>query len=147
MAEKIVGLPEMYKQYKKDYTETPYTLTQKEFYDILREIAMETKLLILAGKEIKLPLGLGKLYITRNRHKGTRNNSAIDWKKSKIVGKRISFHNLHSNDYIMRLKWDKYKSSVKNRSYYILKTMRTFKPEMAEYIKTHASTIYTISGH
>ena len=147
MREKIIGLPEMYKQYKSDYTELPYKLTQKEFYDIVRESAIEMGELLLKGKEVKLPFGLGKIYITRNRRVGTKYNSSIDWKKSKIVGKRISFHNLHSNDYIMRLKWDKYKSSVKNRSYYILKAMRTFKPKMAEYIRTHTSTIYTISGN
>ena len=143
--EKIIGLPEMYKQYKKDYTENPYELTQLQFNILIKDLAMEMRENLLLGKEIKLPMGLGKFLISRNRFKGSKKNSIIDWEKTKIVGKRITFHNIHSNDYVMGLKWCKYKSVVKNKSYYTCKTMRTFRAKMAEYMKSHSAMIYIVT--
>lgn len=143
--EKIIGLPEMYKQYKKTYTESPYKLTQLEFNTLIKDIAMEMQATLLLGKEIKLPMGLGKFLISRNRFKGSKKNSIIDWKRTKIVGEKITFHNIHSNDYVMRLKWCKYKSVVKNKSYYKCQTMRTFRANMAKYMKVHSAMVYIIT--
>ena len=55
MKEKIIGLPEMYKQYKKDYTENPYELTQLQFNILIKDLATEMQDVLLLGKEIKLP--------------------------------------------------------------------------------------------
>ena len=146
MSKKIIGIPESYKQYRKDYKEPPYQISSVLYRKILKELMIEIKNSLLLGKEIKLPLGLGKIYISRNRASGSKKNSVIDWQKSKIVGKKITFHNLHSNDYVMRLKWDKYKSVVKNRTYYKLLTLRPFKRQMAEYMKNNNTSIYFISS-
>lgn len=91
------------KFYEKNLvTDSKVTLTfdqSKNIVETSNKIISEIMLEEIDG--FKLPHGLGYLCISKFKTK----NPAIDWKKTKELGKRVYFLNLHTLGYSIRTMW------------------------------------------
>jgi len=80
----------------------------------------------------KLPFGLGYLVATKFVPK----NPAIDWKKSKQLGKRVYFTNLHTFGYSVRTIWYSFvhdcNKSNSFRNIYMFKTCESLSKRLAK---------------
>lgn len=85
----------------------------------LRDYCLET------GDKIKLPWGFGDIAISKKKRKKRitlpngeeRINLAIDWKKTKELGKRIYHFNFHTNGFNFKWKW--FPSSGRFKGHYV----------------------------
>lgn len=85
-----------------------------------------------------MPCGLGYVQIGKYQPKHYDDRSlSVDYKASKIYGKRIYHLNEHSNGYKYRLHWSKVPMTFKARYQYQLSLVRANKRYLAQLIFKH----------
>lgn len=126
---KVYGLQEIYLEYtyktrdldsntipryyfpKSEITDHKYSLTYKEWSDVLKVLFKNILLYLLTGKKYKLPHRMGEIFLAKIKGGG------IDWIKSKKLKKAVFHKNLHTNGFRPKVIWDRKKGKCifKNR--------------------------------
>lgn len=94
------------------------------YNDMYRIYILET------GEKVKMPMGLGQFSINkkkRKRRKGPNGeyiNMAVDWQKSKALGKRIYILNHHTDGYFFGWMWFKRTARFKHYKLWYFKPAR-----------------------
>ena len=105
------------------------------YNDMYRIYILET------GEKVKMPMGLGQFSINkkkRKRRKGPNGeyiNMAVDWQKSKALGKRIYILNHHTDGYFFGWMWFNTSATIKFRKLWYFKPYRVSSRLIAHYIK------------
>lgn len=122
-----------YKQYVKDYNND---IDYKLFKNILEDYNKELRdSLLLFSEELVLPYGLGSLSIVKYKPKSLSPKSlSIDYKTSKLVGKRVYHLNEHTGGYKYRLYWSKIGCQCRKIYKYSLNLVRANKRLLASLI-------------
>jgi nucleoid DNA-binding protein len=106
------------------------------YNDLFRMYILET------GEKVKMPFGFGQFSINkkkRKRRKGKKGefiNMAVDWQKSKKLGKRIYNMNHHTDGYFFGWLWFKATATFKQRKLWYFKPARTTSRLLNHYIIT-----------
>lgn len=113
------------------------------FKRILDEVNKNIRQTILERSEsFKMPNGLGHICIVKYKPKNyTEKSLSVDYKSSKIEGKRIYHLNEHSNGYKYRLYWSKVPMTFSERYMYQLMLVRENKRYLAQLIFNHKDYI------
>jgi len=146
-----------------------FIIDQRKFSNILKDFNLElARLLVEENLEFLMPANLGRVRLRKyKRHirlneDGTVDlrNQVVDWKATKdlwkkeypglnsielkkIKGKPLVFHlNEHSENYVVRLFWNKKNCAIINRQVYSLILTRTNKRRIAALIKHDPNTNY-----
>lgn len=110
----------------------------------MRDYALET------GEIIKFPWGLGELAISKKKTKkfmtdptGTeRVNLAVDWAKTRKLGKRVYHLNHHTNGFKFKWKWFPRSARFKQHRLWVFKPSRVSSRLITHYINQKYSHKY-----
>lgn len=118
-------------------------ITSSEWKNIIYSFSEEFKFYILeSGEKAKLPFNLGTFYIgkkKRKQFKGKNNeyiNMAVDWVKSKELGKKIYNFNYHTEGFFFGWKWERPRASFFHISLWDFKPSRVTSRLLAHYLKS-----------
>ena len=142
------GLANYRKFYKKKYNSD---ISAKEYSSILRKFNRElTDLIVNESLTYTMPYLLFDISIKKIRRKPRIvdgklvNPNPIDWKRTNELWEEneearekkllVRFNNFHSSGYVFRVYCKKFKSKLKYRSHYKIKTNREFKLKVRDRI-------------
>lgn len=142
------GYNDYYNFYKKKYNK----VNRKIYSSIIKDYSKEViKLILNEYLEYKIPFINIEIIIKKEKRKPKIvngkliNNVPIDWKatlnlwnnneeaKSKKI--RVRMNNSHTSNFVFKIITRKFKSKMKNRTYYTFKPCRYFQRELAKRIK------------
>lgn len=135
---KTITLTDFYKKYNKEYKKSSLECSSKEYKDIVSIILSQIMDKLFKGKSVELPSSLGDLVIGKKRQK----KRPIDWKNSKLLGRRVYIDNIHSNGYIYEFTWVKAHRKFKNRRLYSFKPVRNNAREVSRLSQLGKLTIF-----
>jgi len=133
--ENCLTLTDAYKHYKGTLDENTYKRICKQFNKKVIEY------IVVDSGIFYIPFRLGSIHI-KKRWLDVSKKIPINWKLTKKYGKVIYYLNDHTDGFIMRFFWDKYRAVVKNRTLYSFWPTRTNKRYLAKAIKEGLSTGY-----
>lgn len=125
------------------------TITDTEFYDIIRTVNKVYSDALVRGEDIELPCRMGKLFLIKKpcfvimKDGKVKNNKPIDWKTTLKVWKddeefrREKKLIRFDNDFILRMKYDKHKANYKNKSFFQFTTCRALKRRLRDAIQNN----------
>lgn len=110
----------------------------------MRDYALET------GEIIKFPWGLGELVISKKKSRKfitdpqgiERVNLAIDWAKTRKLGKKIYHLNHHTNGFRFKWKWFSYTARFKYHKMWVFKPSRVSSRLITHYINQNYASKY-----
>lgn len=131
---KSYTIKDFYKRYIEEYpTGIDYKLYKtilSDYYNIIKDE------LLYSSEELKMPLKLGTVRITKYKPKTYSTKSlSVDYKLSKELGYKVYHLNLHSDGYKYRLYWHKEIACNFSIYRYSLNFVRACKRELARIIK------------
>ena len=141
--------------------ENGYSLTQRRYFEIINRFNEEiVNLMIYKKRVVRLPGGIGSMYIIRKKHKtafvnGEVYGHSIDYPSTKEVWRRypeltgkkfVYFLNEHSDRYYFKIIYDKKFSTVKNMSLFCFKRMQIIGNKLKEAIVNKDVTIDYYEG-
>jgi hypothetical protein len=133
---------EMYDEYIKDVNEdSPYWMDRGTFVKVGDKFYKEAVQEVLNGKVLYLPFGLGRIRIIKKKLSNYKRVTYINWKESKLLGKRVYHLNEHSDGYNYFIKWDNKFGVNWVRRYNFVPT-RNFKRTLARIIKNKESDYF-----
>ena len=106
------------------------------YNDLFRMYILET------GEKVKMPFGFGQFSINkkkRKRRKGKNGeyiNMAVDWQKSKKLGKRIYNMNHHTDGFFFGWWWIKTTATFRQKNLWYFKPARTTSRLLNHYLVT-----------
>jgi hypothetical protein len=85
-----------------------------------------------------LPYGLGNIYVTKKKNKIIEfangklfKRRSINWKETKQKGSLVFHENVHTDEYVYRIKWDTSYYHFRNKTLYKFKPSRGFQRYIA----------------
>lgn len=118
--------------YHKMPIEVSYALYTRVLDEMCKTILEHV---LMRSEGFKMPYGLGFIQIGKYRPKTyTTQSLSVDYKESKIYGKKIYHLNEHSDGYKYRLYWSKIPRTFPDRYKYQLNLVRQNKRKLAQLI-------------
>lgn len=103
------------------------------YNDLFRMYILET------GDKVSMPYGFGYFSINKRKRRKKKEgfiNMAVDWQKSKLLGKRIYNFNHHTDGFFFGWMWFKDTSRIKLRQLWYFKPCRTTSRLLNHYLVT-----------
>jgi len=129
-----------YKEFCKNYPDIKITI--EEWRTILYSFNDTFKFHVLeSGEKVKLPYGFGTFAIEKKKRKQFKgknnefNNMAVDWVKSKLLGKRIYNFNFHTEGYFFGWRWFRPKVTFRQSDLWYFKPTRVTSRLLCHYLK------------
>lgn len=145
------GMAAAFAFYRRNRPQTPeYVLSRSQFDKTINAMNLLLIENLFENKEFKLPCGLGKLFITKQKNTSTIGNSGnlittnpIDiaatfklwYEDEECFNKRIKVR--HEDEYMFKLRYSKCKSRVKNMTYFHFNYGRDIKKKLKNIIKNN----------
>jgi nucleoid DNA-binding protein len=102
------------------------------YFEVFKEILFQ-------GHKIKLPHGLGDLFLSKRKARG------VNWKESKAQNKAIYFKNRHTEGYKPNIRWMKTGPMFKHSGLWRVKAAEAYKEEIADFYKSNGYKIKHLS--
>lgn len=143
------GMKDYYNFYKKEYSSK---LSRRRYNDIITDFNKEIRKLIIEeslhyyiphiGMEMSIKKDKRKPRIVKGR---LINNIPVDWKATNELWNKdeearkkkllVRYNNSHTSGYVYRVYLNKYKSKMRNKTYFKFRTNRIFQRLLSKRIK------------
>lgn len=131
----------VFKLFKLKHPEVDITYSQWANIIYTFNYAMRDKILE-TGEKLSIPYGFGEIYICKFKPKRTKEINGqeiialpVDWKRTKEVGYKVYFLNVHTEGFKFRVKWDRTNARFKGAYIWNFKPSRVTSRLINHYIK------------
>lgn len=129
------GTPDIYLHGSKHVNYDQFKEIVSAYYEVLKEA-------LFNGEIIRIPYGLGSLYLEKFKPKAYYADPYL----SKINRKHIPQLNQHTRGYIIRLKWFKHWIVIPNKGFYRVQLLRPVKRKLSKELLNGTVNIDAISS-
>jgi len=138
------NLKEIYAKYIEAFDEdSPYHVDFKTFMECNAEFYKRAVESVLEGRELRLPFGMGRILIEKNKPTKYKSMGYIDWATTKAIGKQVFHLNEHSDGYNYYIRW-RSPRLVHNQRLYKFVPTRSFRRTLAKIIKNREYDYFEI---